>query len=48
MDNVLKANVRVDDEQSTEDRVCDWVQGAGGEGSECEGNEACGDDSERC
>ena len=42
----LEADVRVDDEQSAEDRVGNGVQGTSGEGGECEGNQAGGDDSE--
>lgn len=43
--SVLKANVRVDDEQSTENGVGDWVQRAGGERSDGQWDEACRDDS---
>lgn len=40
----LETDVRVDDEQSAEDRVGDRVQRASGEGGNCEGDEAGGDD----
>src|SRR5690242_17181639 len=41
----LEADVRVDDQEGAEDGVGDGVQRAGGEGGDCEGNEAGGDDS---
>lgn len=43
---VLKANVGVDNEESAEDSIGNGVQGAGSEGSNGQGNEACRDDPE--
>lgn len=40
----LETDVRVDNEKGAEDRVGDGVQRAGGEGGDCEGDEAGGDD----
>ena len=36
MDHVLKANMRVDEDSSAEDRIRDWVEGPGSEWSYCQ------------
>lgn len=42
---ILKANVRVNDQEGAENRVSDWVKRTSGERCNGQRNESCGDDS---